>query len=153
MSTNYMSTSYKKILVAVDFDHEPVSVLNRALQIAKKEGATVKLVHVVSPIDDIYINTYGAVGFPGVGNADEFREQVLKVANDKLNELADGRSIELEVLYGHTVNEIVVAANEYQADLVVLGSHGKHGLKLLLGSTSSGVLHHASCDTLMVRLG
>ncbi|MEO1899758.1 MAG: universal stress protein, partial [Methylococcales bacterium] len=37
-------------------------------------------------------------------------------------------------------------------DLIVVGSHGRHGLALLLGSTANGVLHHAVCDVLAVRL-
>jgi universal stress protein A len=38
-------------------------------------------------------------------------------------------------------------------DLVVVGSHGRHGLSLLLGSTANGVLHGAGCDVLAVRVG
>lgn len=48
--------------------------------------------------------------------------------------------------------EIVRIAKEIQADLIVVGSHGRHGLALLLGSTANGVLHHAVCDVLAVRL-
>ncbi|MEW8014407.1 MAG: universal stress protein, partial [Candidatus Sedimenticola endophacoides] len=49
--------------------------------------------------------------------------------------------------------EIVRVAQEHGADLIVLGSHGRHGLQLLLGSTASGVLHLAGCDVLAVRIG
>ncbi len=38
------------------------------------------------------------------------------------------------------------------ADLIVLGTHGRHGLGLILGSTANGVLHGASCDVLAVRI-
>lgn len=48
--------------------------------------------------------------------------------------------------------EIVRVAEERQVDLIVVGSHGRHGLALLLGSTANGVLHHAKCDVLAVRL-
>jgi universal stress protein A len=43
-------------------------------------------------------------------------------------------------------------ADENQADLIVVGSHGRHGIKMLLGSTANAVLHHAHCDVLAVRL-
>jgi len=43
-------------------------------------------------------------------------------------------------------------AGEIKADLIVVGSHGRHGLGLLLGSTASSVVHHAACDVLAVRL-
>jgi universal stress protein A len=48
--------------------------------------------------------------------------------------------------------EIIRIAREQRVDLIVLGSHGRHGLSLLLGSTASSVIHHAECDVLAVRL-
>jgi len=44
-------------------------------------------------------------------------------------------------------------ADEQGADLIIVGSHGRHGLALLLGSTANGVLHGAACDVLAVRVG
>jgi universal stress protein A len=48
--------------------------------------------------------------------------------------------------------EIHRLARELRCDLVVVGSHGRHGLALLLGSTANDVLHGAQCDVLAVRL-
>jgi universal stress protein A len=48
--------------------------------------------------------------------------------------------------------EIVRVAEENNVDLIIVGSHGKHGIALLLGSTANGVLHHAKCDVLAVRI-
>ena len=53
---------------------------------------------------------------------------------------------------GSPKTEIVRVANENKVDLIIVGSHGRHGLALLLGSTANGVLHHATCDVLAVRL-
>lgn len=53
---------------------------------------------------------------------------------------------------GSPKTEIIRVATENQVDLIVVGSHGRHGLALLLGSTANGVLHHAPCDVLAVRL-
>ena len=44
-------------------------------------------------------------------------------------------------------------AEELGTDLIVVGSHGRHGLALLMGSTANGVLHGANCDVLAVRVG
>ncbi len=49
--------------------------------------------------------------------------------------------------------EIHRVAEELGADLIVVGSHGRHGLALLLGSTANGVLHGATTDVLAVRVG
>ena len=42
---------------------------------------------------------------------------------------------------------------ELETDLIVVGSHGRYGLALLMGSTANGVLHGATCDVLAVRVG
>jgi len=49
-------------------------------------------------------------------------------------------------------SEIHRLAKDQGLDLIVVGSHGRHGLSLLLGSTSTGVLHGAKCDVLAVRI-
>lgn len=51
-----------------------------------------------------------------------------------------------------TKEGILGAAREHGADLIVVGSHGRHGLALLLGSTANAVLHGAPCDVLAVRI-
>lgn len=56
------------------------------------------------------------------------------------------------LLQGHPARAIHHVAQEEDVDLIVVGSHGRHGLGLLLGSTANGVLHGASCDVLAVRL-
>ncbi|MEJ2344256.1 MAG: universal stress protein, partial [Gammaproteobacteria bacterium] len=47
---------------------------------------------------------------------------------------------------------ILDTAKEQQVDLIVLGSHGRHGIGRLLGSTADNILHHADCDVLAVRI-
>ena len=53
--------------------------------------------------------------------------------------------------FGSTKNEVLRVAEEHKVDLIVTGSHGKHGLALLLGSTANAILHGADCDVLIVR--
>jgi len=53
---------------------------------------------------------------------------------------------------GHIETEVHRVAIELSTDLIVVGSHGRHGLALLLGSTSNGILHGATCDVLAVRV-
>ena len=52
-----------------------------------------------------------------------------------------------------TSNRNRLTAHQIAADLIVVGSHGRHGIALLLGSTANGVLHGAPCDVLAVRVG
>jgi universal stress protein A len=57
------------------------------------------------------------------------------------------------VLAGAAATEVRSKAEDIHADLIVIGSHGTAGWKLLLGSTANKVLHGASCDIMTVRVG
>ena len=72
----------------------------------------------------------------------------------RLDELAtqSGVTGERLVRTGHPAEEIRAAADALSADVVVLGTHGRHGLGLLLGSTANGVLHGARTDVLAVLM-
>ena len=56
------------------------------------------------------------------------------------------------MVWGVPGQEIVRIAEQEQVDLIIVGSHGRHGLALLLGSTANSVLHHATCDVMAIRL-
>ena len=58
----------------------------------------------------------------------------------------------VHIRFGRAADVIVDLADEIEADVIVIGSHGRHGVKLLLGSTANAVLHQASCDVLAVRV-
>ena len=56
------------------------------------------------------------------------------------------------LIWGSPNDEIVRIAKQHQVDLIVTGSHARHGLALIMGSTANSVLHHAECDVLAVRI-
>ena len=66
---------------------------------------------------------------------------------------AVGTGSERLVRHGHPAEQIHGVAKELGADLIVIGTHGRHGFALLLGSTANAVLHGARCDILAVRVG
>jgi universal stress protein A len=81
--------------------------------------------------------------------------ELMAEAKKRLGKLAQKLDITEDNLWleiGSPKTEIVRVAKENKVDLIVLGSHGRHGLALILGSTANGVLHHADCDVLAVRL-
>ena len=83
------------------------------------------------------------------------QEQIQDTAKTHLTEFAEALGIKEEnrhLIFGRPETEIHTLANEISADLIVVGSHGRHGLALLLGSTANGVLHGAPCDVLAVRV-
>ena len=142
--------NYQHILLAVDFFEQCDIVINRAKDLAERYQATLSLVHVVDslPITDA---GYGAdIPF----NLD-LTAELMNNAKVRLTELAVKLAVPEECQWlemGSPKVEIIRIAEENKVDLIVIGSHGRHGLALLLGSTANSVLHHAQCDVLAVRL-
>jgi len=142
--------NYKHILLAVDFYENSETVTNKAEDLAKKYQAKLSIVHVVDslPITD------AAYGTDIPFNMD-LTAELMAGAKTRLVKLAEKLGVpedRLSLEMGSPKTEIIRIAEEKKVDLIVLGSHGRHGFGLLLGSTANGVLHHASCDVLAVRL-
>ena len=140
---------YKKILVALDFSPESEAVGRRAVELAERCGARLSLIHVLEylPMD----LGDGMLPVEPMG----FDEELENQAKERMAELAAKLGLEhsprrLEV--GATRGEILRAAEEEGCDLIVVGSHERHGLALLLGSTANSIVHHAPCDVLAVRI-
>lgn len=137
---------YKKVLLATDFDDVGINAAHKAKKIADENGADFYLVHVVEPIP--------AYAYPGFAGFAEVEVSIREQAEKELNSLADTIGVDEKhrlLEFGSIKNEVLKVAHEYNIDLIVTGSHGKHGLALLLGSTAEAILHGAKCDILMVR--
>jgi universal stress protein A len=137
---------YKRVLFATDFDEVGVLAAHKAKKIADENGADLILVHVVEPIP--------AYAYPGFAGFAEVELSIREQAEKELNELGDKLGVDDQhrfIEFGSTKNEILRVAKERNIDLIVTGSHGKHGLSLLLGSTANSILHNAQCDVLIVR--
>ena len=144
-----MSNEYRHILVAVDLTRDSHKVLERAVQIAERnQGAKLSIMHTLEPLGFAY-------GGDIPMDLTSIQDQLDEHAKQRLAEIADDRvSRENQhVLVGMPDTEIHRFAEENDVDLIVVGSHGRHGFALLLGSTSTGVLHGAQCDVLAVRVG
>ena len=141
---------YQQLLVAVDFSQECRNVVRRASEIAAQNGASMTLLHVVEYTSTIYA---GDIPLPEDLELDQrLADQAAEKLGALVAELALG-PVEQLVEIGVPRREIARLAEERGVDLIVIGSHGRHGLQLLLGSTANGVLHQAKCDVLAVRVG
>ena len=141
---------YHHILLALDFSPEAETVLNKALELAQLNDARLSVIHVVEYTSAMYA---GDIPLPEDLDIDQ---NLADQAKEKLSEMIKQHNIPDttgRVEIGIPKREIVRVAEETQADLIVIGSHGRHGLQLLLGSTANGVLHLAKCDVLAVRVG
>ncbi|MCB1770351.1 MAG: universal stress protein [Candidatus Competibacteraceae bacterium] len=144
--------TYQHVLCAVDFSDEALKVAERARDIAGKYGARLSLIHVV---EDVNISLGGGYELLPV-LPDLPDEALLQEARAELGRLAQRLSVDdagLWVVNAISTKEgILGAVQDHQMDLIVVGSHGRHGLALLLGSTANAVLHGAPCDVLAVRI-
>lgn len=139
---------YKNILLASDFSPEAERAEKRAVELAQKYGAQISIVHVVDYYPSMQLEG-------GLAMLPNIEERLNEKAQEDLDACVARLDVEFENTYighGPPKGVIIDYANEIGADLIVLGSHGRHGLGLLLGSTATGVLHIAKCDVLAVRV-
>jgi len=144
--------SYKHILAAVDLSAESAQVLDKAQVEAECHGARLSVVTVVKPLTQVY---GGMDMAPLAGGAVSFEQQAMEQAEAQLRELAARSGIAAEdthVVLGSPAHDIRELAARLGVDLIVIGTHGRHGLGLLLGSTASAVLHGVERDVLAVRV-
>lgn len=137
---------YTHILLATDLTDETDYIINKVRTIRGYTGAKLNIVHVVEPLPGY---SYAYLGVEDIEGQliDEAKTAIAKLGNELS---VEGKDQWVEV--GPTKNKILSVAESIGADLIVCGSHGRHGLSLLLGSTANAILHGAKCDVLTVRL-
>jgi len=141
-------SDYKNILVAIDINAGYDKVIQKALTVCQSPD-DLSLVYV--PLPSVYIQPYlyGA-SYAQIDDTDRIAR-----AREKLEQIAHKFGISEQKTYlkvGDAGDEIKQIANEKHADLIVIGTHGRSGIKLLLGSTANSVLHGVSQDVLAVRV-
>ena len=125
----------------------PVAEQARAL--ATAFGSKLSIIHVIEPLSLAY-------GGDVPMDLSSVQDQIHDQAKGHLAEFASRLDIAPDdqyLIFGRPESEIHRVAKCKDVDLVVVGSHGRHGIALLLGSTANAVLHGATCDVLAVRVG
>lgn len=135
----------KNIVVPVDFSDSTDRAVETALELVDS-SAQVNLIHVLFSLDTVS---------PGVllGNvSEESRKDHVQKAFDELKRKHSAPDMVTEIRVGNPGLEISDYASDINADLIVIPSHGFHGMKrLILGSVAERVLRHADCDVLVLR--
>lgn len=142
-------SDYQKILVAIDLSEDSAMIFQRARAVASGTTAELHLIHVIEPLSFAY---GGDIPMDFSGIQDEIYQQ----ASQQLERFGAANGLDAQhrhLVMGRPEVEIHALATELEADLIVVGSHGRHGLALLMGSTANGVLHGAKRDVLAVRVG
>ena len=144
---------YKKILVPVDGSETSLLGLQHAILLAKDQKAALRVLHVVHD----YLVNDGLRGFVRSGELlQEFRERGHSILTDAANSArkqgveADIESV--ETLMGPVGAVIVEHAQKWSADLIVIGSHGRRGIRrLVMGSDAEYVVRTTPVPVLLVR--
>ena len=143
-------TDYRNILFAADFIEDDDDIVSlKAQSLARQYGADLSIVHVLE-MPTIYGEACEATYLV------ECQEHLKKEATNRIKKIGNEMGIPEKQQYlrlGQTKMQILEVAEESGADLIVMGSHGRRGIGLLLlGSTTQAVLNHAKCDVLAVRV-
>lgn len=146
-----------KILFATDGSKQSESAVEMFSKFALSDGDEVRIISIIDMAVPLAIDLYGGY-LPDTTelekSAKEKSVQVLQQASDKIAAQFPEKTLNIstEVLFGSPDSRIVETAEEMRPDIVVVGSHGySRWERLLLGSVSDSVVHHAPCSVLVVR--
>lgn len=142
---------YRRILIPVDGSASSDAALDHGLRLAKDQNAEISVLHVLDT-QPLYLLDEGMYV---EGVAEKWRE-----AGQALLERAAGRARQAGVAVttalieegGRIPDVIVATSKQWPADLIVLGTHGRHGVDhLLLGSVAEGVVRTTVVPVLLIR--
>lgn len=143
--------TFHKILVPVDYSMHSREAMQTAARLARSHSGHIILVNVYESLEELFPEAYWLVA------PEHERKRVAELQNKlaaAAKELvaAGAGDFETQLLRGATAEQIVRCARERGCDLIVLGSHGRHGLgRVLLGSVAERVLRTAPCPVLVVK--
>lgn len=133
----------KRILCPIDFSEFGKAANEYASVLAKSAGATIHYLH--SSLPEVSYGSYAYV------DVEQEAAQNLKRLKEVVPTV-DGVSAEYCVEFGPPVDQIVKYAKENDVDLIVMGTHGRTGLRrMLMGSVAEGVVRKAECPVLAIK--
>jgi nucleotide-binding universal stress UspA family protein len=134
----------KTIVYSTDFSPASQAALPLATALARDSGATLVIAHAVEP-PTVYSAGDFAIGLP-------MTEERTREALDELAVPDPQVKVERRLLDGEPARALVRLADELNADLIVMGTHGRTGLsRLVMGSVAEGVMRGAHCPVLTYR--
>jgi nucleotide-binding universal stress UspA family protein len=141
---------YRNVLLATDFSAAAREAAAHALAVASAAGSELHFLHVVEEFS--YWESFNLKHFPSQDVFEELESNARIALADLARDVGPGASATTLVRHGKPFLEIIRAARELDADMLVIGSHGQSGLsETLFGSTAEKVVRKAPCPVLVVR--
>lgn len=146
-----------KVILATDGTKQSEAAIEITKTLNLDEGDEIRVISVIDMALPLSIDVYAGYQ-PSTDEiesaAKENAEKILKTTGDRLKEIFAEKNVSVitELLNGSPESRIVEKAEEINADLIIVGSHDYNRWeRLLLGSVSDSVIHHAPCSVLVVR--
>ena len=136
-------SAYKHILFATDLTEFCNKIIPKVKKLAELYGAKISLIHVLEEASTF--------GYPGIPYPESSIKERVK---NTMSEFAENFQVPSErqyIEFGSVKGQVLSYANSIRADLIVVGSHGRHGLARLLGSSANAIASGAECDVLILR--
>ncbi|MGD0230502.1 MAG: universal stress protein [Syntrophorhabdales bacterium] len=142
---------FSKILVPIDFSEYTDEILRYAVEIVKRFGSSLHLIHVVPGLD--YFTPYES--FMAAENIAAVQKGIEEEVKTQLEEVAGriaGITVTETVRTGTAYAEIVDYAKSVGMDLIIMGTHGRGGLEhIVIGSVAEKVVRRSPCPVLTIR--
>ncbi len=142
--------AYRHVLAATDLNEHSAVIVERAADVARRNGARLSLIHVSA-----FLASFELGGELVLPPYPDIEQALVSAARTRLAALAKRFEIDefdTHAIIGTPRLDILRFARERAVDLIVVGRRSRHGLGLLMGSTASGVLNGAACDVLAVTV-
>ena len=137
------------ILVPTDFSDESKNAVRYATRFAEQFGASIHLVYVIESMENARNTGLLSDQIDVAGATKVLQSKLAELANDEIEELVP---VYPHVAVGRAFEEIVSLARTSSADLIIIATHGRTGMKhVLMGSVAERVVRHAACPVLVVR--
>ena len=145
-----------KVIIAMDGSPEADTALLKIIEYLNPEQTKFYALYVISPSK--YATIEGAAGYEGISTLHEIRDRIIseekELVTERVKNIGHDHGIDITMLIrlGDPRSEILKAADEIEADLIVVGSTGKGlGQRILLGSVSTYIVTHAKVSTMVIR--
>ncbi len=138
----------QRVLIAVDSEPVAAHAADVGIDLARKLAAEIAFVYVLDPKSDFAPES----GISATERSARLREDARKLLSVFCGHLSDGLAAFEFVQTGKAASEIVNTAIQWEANFIVIGCHGRCGIKrALLGSVAEEVIRHAPCPVLVVK--
>lgn len=145
-----MMRDITNILFATDFSDSSQTAADYAVTLAKLTGAHLHVLHVINELDEHQRVMIPREAFLSLEKGLEI--QAIKGLKRFCREWAKGLITTIHAVVGTPYLKILEVANEVQADLVIMGTHGRAGMEhIIVGSTAERVVRHSKIPVLTVR--